>query len=102
MKPKILNKIKDDKYIMYLYTFNGGKKVTFFEIYVNEFKDENKELLENYLNSVNSSGYKITDNNKEKPNFQEGKNFKYSIKFILWSKDVRKIYDNIKNILNSL
>lgn len=98
MKPIILNKVKSDKYIMILYTFKGGKDVTFFNIYTDTFTEEHNEILTETLGKVRNSGFNIFETSHHKANFPEGKKFNIEIKFVLWSVDVRKVYDRIKSL----
>ena len=98
MKPKILNKVKNEKYVMILYTFGSGKEVTFFDIFTNNYTDEHNEILTETLNSIKSSGIEVIETKDNKVNFPEGKKFNICIKFVLWNKDVRKVYDKIKSL----
>ena len=98
MKPKILNKVKSENYIMILYSFKGGKDIVFFNIYTNTITDEIKEILNEVVTSVKSSGLKIIKTGDERINFPDGKDFKYDIRFIIYNKDINKIYDKIKNL----
>ena len=98
MKPTILNKIKNEKCLLVLYTFQNNKVVNFFDIFVNELDDDKINKLKEILSNVKNSGYEIYETKDSKVNFPDGKNYNICIKFVIFGKDLSKIYKDIKDL----
>ena len=98
MKPTILNKVKTSKGIIFLYTFQGHKDVRFVDIFTNNANDENLNELQKALDNIKSSGYEIYETGKHKINFPEGKQYNVCIKFVVWTKDLSKVYHKTKEL----